>query len=87
MPESQWQMDRDIMQRSTITEFAFVCSCPTKECNVQYGKCAPIIDPMSLAHRKGVGERPIETTQQARGGALGNPSKGKVTSQSDCRGD
>ena len=25
-----------------------------------------------------------ETTQQARRGTLGNPSKGKVTSQSDC---
>ena len=30
---------------------------------------------------------PDETTQQARRGTLGNPSKGKVTSQSDCRGD
>ena len=28
-----------------------------------------------------------ETTQQARRGTLGNPSKGKVTSQSDCQGD
>ena len=29
----------------------------------------------------------IETTQQARQGALGNLSKGTITSQSDCQGD